>query len=69
MKWMISCVLTCALLLTLLTAWPAAAEPPVAEPVVAAGWDFCAALDEHGTVWTWGMAPRRTVGMPRLCLA
>lgn len=54
MKRVVSWLLTCVLLLTLLPAGAWAAEPVVAEPVVAAGWEFCAALDEHGTVWTWG---------------
>lgn len=54
MKRLFSWLLTCAVVLALVPVGAAAAEPAVAEPVVEIGWDFCAALDEHGTVWTWG---------------
>ena len=54
MKRMVSWILTCALLLTLLPAGAWAAEPLKVTPKVDAGKNFCAALDENGTVWTWG---------------
>lgn len=54
MKRMVSWILTCVLLLTLLPAGAWAAEPLKVTPKVDAGYNFCVALDENGTVWTWG---------------
>lgn len=55
MKRLFSWMLTGALLLSLLPAGAAVAEEPLTvTPKVEAGNSFSVALDEHGTVWTWG---------------
>lgn len=55
MKRLFSWLVTGALLLSLLPAGAAAAEEPLTvTPKVDAGGSFSVALDEHGTVWTWG---------------
>ena len=55
MKRLFSWLIACALLLSLLPAGAAAAEEPLTvTPKVDAGDYFSVALDEHGTVWTWG---------------
>ena len=53
MKRLFSWLLACVMILSLLPA-VSAAEGGEVTPTVEVGWHFCAALDENGTVWTWG---------------
>lgn len=54
MKRFLSWFLLCAVLLPQLPVAFAEEPAPTATPKVAAGNYFSVALDEHGTVWTWG---------------